>query len=154
MKLTNKRIALTPSVEIGVRQDGGDAETGTGMDLGAGVVFADGVSGLAIDLHVRRILAHEAEGFAENGFSIAVSYDARPSTPLGFSARVAPGWGADATGGAETLWDRETMGGLGHDHPMGGGNRLDAEAGYRLALGSRFVGTPRVGVRTSRHGRD
>ena len=28
------RMALTPSVEVGIRQDGGDAETGTGMDVG------------------------------------------------------------------------------------------------------------------------
>ena len=35
------RMALTPSVEVGIRQDGGDAETGTGMDVGAGLVFAD-----------------------------------------------------------------------------------------------------------------
>ena len=37
------RMALTPSVEVGIRQDGGDAETGTGMDVGAGLVFADAV---------------------------------------------------------------------------------------------------------------
>ena len=36
------RMALTPSVEIGIRQDGGDAETGRGMDVGAGLVLADG----------------------------------------------------------------------------------------------------------------
>ena len=39
------RLALTPSVEIGIRQDGGDAETGRGVDLGAGLVLADGVTG-------------------------------------------------------------------------------------------------------------
>ena len=51
-----KRMALTPSVEIGIRQDGGDAETGRGMDLGAGLVLADGVTGLAVDIRVRRLL--------------------------------------------------------------------------------------------------
>ena len=34
------------------------------------------------------------------------------------------------------------------------GSRLDAEVGYGLPLGSRFVGTPRVGVGTSEMGRD
>ena len=148
------RIALSPSVEIGIRQDGGDAETGAGMDLGAGVVFADGGSGLSVDLRIRRLLMHQAEGFAESGFSISVSYDPLPSTPLGFNARVAPGWGTDTMSGAEGLWGRETMGGMGHDYLMGGGNRLDAEAGYGLALGSRLVGTPRVGMRASQYGRD
>ena len=36
----------------------------------------------------------------------------------------------------------------------GGGNRLDTEVGYGLAIGARFVGTPRVGLRTSEHGRE
>ena len=38
-----KRMALTRSIEMRIRQDGGDAETGRGMDLGAGLALADGV---------------------------------------------------------------------------------------------------------------
>ena len=34
------------------------------------------------------------------------------------------------------------------------GNRLDGEVGYGLPVGSRFVGTPRVGFSTSAYGRD
>ena len=144
------RMALTPSVEIGIRQDGGDAETGRGMDLGAGLVLADGVTGLAVDIRVRRLLVHQAEGFAESGMSISVSYNPTPSTPLGFTARVSPAWGGDAMSGAEALWGRESMSGMGQDQLLGGGgNRLDTEVGYGLPIGSRFVGTPRAGVRTS-----
>ena len=149
------RLALTPSVEIGIRQDGGDAETGRGMDLGAGLVLADGVTGLAIDIRVRRLLVHQAEGFAENGISISVSYNPTPSTPLGFTARVSPAWGGDAMSGAEALWGRESMAGMSHNPLMnGGGQRLDTEVGYGMPIGSRFVGTPRAGVRTSEYGRD
>ena len=149
------RMALTPSVEIGIRQDGGDAETGRGMDLGAGLVLADGVTGLAVDIRVRRLLVHQAEGFAESGMSISVSYNPTPSTPLGFTARVSPAWGGDAMSGAEALWGRESMAGMGNDPLMnGGGQRLDTEVGYGLPIGSRFVGTPRAGVRTSEYGRD
>ncbi len=149
------RMALTPSVEIGIRQDGGDAETGRGMDLGAGLVLADGGTGLAVDIRVRRLLVHQAEGFAESGMSISVSYNPTPSTPLGFTARVSPAWGGDAMSGAEALWGRESMGGMSHDPLMnGGGQRLDTEVGYGLPIGSRFVGTPRAGIRTSEYGRD
>ena len=57
--------------------------------------------------------------------------------------------------GAEALWGRESMGGMGQDHLLGGGgNRLDTEVGYGLPIGARFVGTPRVGLRTSEYGRD
>ena len=150
-----ERMALTPSVEVGIRQDGGDAETGTGMDVGAGLVFADAVTGLSVDVRVRTLVVHQAEGFAERGVSIAVSYNPTPSTPLGFSASVSPAWGGDAMSGAEALWGRETMGGMGQDQLLGGsGNRLDTVVGYGLPIGARFVGTPRVGLRTSEYGRD
>ena len=149
------RMALTPSVEVGIRHDGGDAETGTGMDVGAGLVFADAVTGLSVDVRVRRLVVHQADGFTEHGLSISVSYNPTPTTPLGFTARVSPAWGGDAMSGAEALWGRESMGGMGHESVMGsGGNRLDTEVGYGLPIGSRFVGTPRAGVRTSEYGRD
>ena len=149
------RMALTPSVEVGIRQDGGDAETGTGMDVGAGLVFADAVTGLSVDVRVRRLVVHQADGFAEHGLSISVSYNPTPTTPLGFTARLSPAWGGDAMSGAEALWGRESMGGMGHASVRGsGGHRLDTEVGYGLPIGSRFVGTPRAGVRTSEYGRD
>ena len=152
------RMALTPSVEIGLRQDGGDAEVGRGLDVGAGLVLADGVTGLAVDVRIRRLLVHQAAGFAESGMAVSVSYDPTPETPLGLTARVSPSWGGDAMSGAEALWDQETMGGMsGRNDPLragAGGARLDTEIGYGLPIGQRFVGTPRVGVLTSEHGRE
>ena len=103
-------LALTPSVEVGFRHDGGDADTGTGMDLGAGLVLTDAVTGLRIDLRVRTPIVHEAEGFQERGMSISVSYDPTPATPLGFTARVAPAWGGETASGAEALWGGENIG--------------------------------------------
>ena len=68
-------------------------------------------------------------------------------------ARVAPSWGGQATSGAEALWGRETMGGM-SPGGVASDNRLDGEVGYGLPVGSRFVGTPRVGFSTSEYGRD
>ena len=151
------RMAFTPSVELGIRQDGGDAEVGRGLDVGLGLVLADGVTGLAVDVRIRRLLVHEAAGFAESGMAVSVSYDPSPKTPFGFTARVSPAWGGDAMSGADALWGRETIGGMGQSQNAllgGGGKRLDTEVGYGLPLGGRFVGTPRAGVRTSEYGRD
>ena len=147
------RLSLRPNVEVGLRYDGGDAETGAGMDVGAGLGFADSGMGLAVDVHVRTLLVHQAEGFSERGMALALSYDPTPSTPLGITARVAPSWGGQAQSGAAALWGRETMGGLA---PGGAaqGYRLNGEVGYGLAVGRRFVGTPRVGFATSEHSRD
>ena len=145
------RLSLTPSVEVGLRHDGGDAETGAGMDVGGGLAVSDPSTGLTVDVRVRTLVAHQAEGFRERGVAVSLSYDPAPSTPLGFVARVAPSWGGEATGGAEALWGRETMAGL-TQGGFGSGDRLDAEVGYGLPVGSRLVGTPRFAVGTSGHG--
>ena len=147
------RVSFKPSVEVGLRHDGGDAETGAGMDVGGGLVVSDRATGLAVDVRVRTLLVHQAEGFSERGVSLSLSYNPTPSSPLGFRAKVAPSWGGQATSGAEALWGRETMGGLAHGG-LAQGNRFDGEVGYGLPVGSRFVGTPRVGVGTSEMGRD
>ncbi len=96
---------------------------------------------------------HEDAGFRERGVALSLSYDPTPSTPLGFNARVAPSWGGQAASGAEALWGRDTMAGMAHG-AVAQGNRMDAEVGYGLPVGSRFVGTPRVGFGASDYGRD
>ena len=145
-------LSLKPLVEVGLRHDGGDAETGAGMDVGGGVMVSS-PSGLSVDVRVRMLLAHQAEGFSERGMSVSLSYNPRPSTPLGFSGKVAPSWGGQAAGGAQALWGRETMAGMGRGG-VAAGNRLDGEVGYGLPVGRRFVGTPRVGFSASEYGRD
>ena len=147
------RLSLTPSVEVGLRHDGGDAETGAGMDVGAGLVVSDAGTGLAVDVRVRTLLVHQDEDFSERGVAVSLSYNPTPSTPLGFLARVAPSWGGQAMSGAEALWGRETMAGMAH-LGVAQGNSLDAEVGYGLPMGTRFMGTPKLGLRTSEYGQD
>ena len=108
-----------------------------------------------MDLRIRRLVVHQDENFGERGMSIAITWNPRPSTPLGFSARVTPAWGGETMSGAEALWSRDTMGGLAPNAMLGtGGNRLDTEVAYGLPMGRRFVRTPRAGVRTSDYGRN
>ena len=147
------RLSLKPSVEVGLRHDGGDAETGAGMDVGLGLVVSDSSTGLAVDVRVRTLLVHQAEGFSERGVALSLSYNPTAATPLGFTAKVVPSWGGQATSGAEALWGRETMAGMAHGG-VAQGNRLDGEVSYGLPVGSRLVGTPRVGFSTSEYGRD
>ena len=148
------RLSLTPSVEVGLRRDGGDAETGAGMDVGGGLAFTDTVTGLSLDVRVRTLVVHQAEGFAERGMSLSFGWDPTPSSPLGLTARVAPSWGGQARGGAEALWGGQMAYGMGSHQMYGSGDRVDAEVGYGLPVGARFVGTPRVGLTTSQYGRD
>ena len=148
------RVSLTPSVEVGLRQDGGDAETGAGMDVGGGLAFTDTVTGLSLDVRVRTLVVHQAEGFSERGMSLSFGWDPTPSSPLGLTARVAPSWGGQAQGGADALWGNQMTYGTGSHQMHEGGERVDAEVGYGLPVGARFVGTPKVGVSTSAYGRD
>ena len=150
-------IALQPSLELGLRRDGGDAETGAGADVAGSLIVSDPWTGLSVDVRVRTLLVHQDEGFRERGVSVSFSYDPTPSTPLGLKARVAPSWGGQAMSGADALWGRDTMEGLGAaglGSGPGSGDRIDAELGYALPVGSRLVGTPRFGVTTSEYGRD
>ena len=148
------RLSLTPSVEVGLRHDAGDAETGAGMDLGGGLVVSDAGTGLGVDVRVRMLVVHQAEGFRERGIALTLSYNPTPATPLGFNARVAPSWGGQAMSGAEALWGREPMAGMAHGGGIASGNRLDGEVGYGLPIGNRFVGTLRVGFGASEYGKD
>ena len=137
---------FVPSFEVGVRRDGGDAETGFGADVGGGLAVQAG--GLVADLSARGLLAHEASGFREWGASAAFGYDPDPASPLGFTASLHQSWGASASGGADALLARTTMAGL--DGEEDGGfeavSRLEATLGYAMAaFGGRGVATPHLG---------
>ena len=146
-------LSLQPSLEVGLRRDGGDAETGAGVDIGGGLIVSDALTGLSADVRVRMLLAHQDEGFSERGLSIAFSFNPAPSTPLGFLAKMTPSWGGQATGGTEALWGRDTMTGLANGGHAAGGS-LAADLSYGMAVGGRLVGTPRIGFGTSGMGRD
>ena len=148
------RLSLTPSVEVGLRRDGGDAETGAGMDIGSGLAFTDAVTGLSLDVRVRTLVVHQADGFRERGMSLSFGWDPTPSSPLGLTARVTPSWGGQAQGGAETLWRNQMAYGMGSHQMHGAGGQLNAEVGYGVPVGARFVGTPKVGLMSSAYGRD
>ena len=86
-------LVLTPSFEIGVRLDGGDAETGLGVDLGGGLAFAAPKQGIALDLKARGLVAHQAPGFREWGASASLAWDPRPSTDRGLALTLRQSWG-------------------------------------------------------------
>ena len=67
--------SVTPSVELGVRQDGGDAETGTGLETGFGVVFADPSLCLMMDATLSLLVAHQDSRYEEWGFTGSVRFD-------------------------------------------------------------------------------
>ena len=131
---------LTPTLQVGLRHDGGDAETGTGLEVGAGLRYLAGV--LTIEAQVRTLLAHEAGGYEEWGVSGAIRLSPDASG-LGASLAVLPAWGVPS-GGVAQLWSHSDASVLVSESaaaPAAG--RLDAELGYGLpALRGRGVLTP------------
>ena len=89
---------LTPTLEVGVRRDGGDAETGTGIDLGGTLRYADAALGLTAEASGRYLVAHEDDAYREWGASASVRIDPGADR-RGLTLSVAPSWGAAATGG-------------------------------------------------------
>ena len=86
----SERMSLRTTVETGIRQDAGDAETGAGIEVGAGLALNDRASGLTVNVHMRTLVVHQAAGFREHGVAVSISYDPAPASRLGFSARVSP----------------------------------------------------------------
>ena len=58
----NPGRTLTPSLELGLRHDEGDAETGLGLEAGARLRYLDAATGVALEAGVRRLLVHEDDG--------------------------------------------------------------------------------------------
>ena len=52
---------VTPKLEGGLRHDGGDAETGFGVELGGGLAWNDPRAGLSIDIEGRTLIAHDSD---------------------------------------------------------------------------------------------
>ncbi len=139
---------LTPSVELGVRHDGGEGGSGTGMEVGAGVGWADPSRGLDVALRVHGLAAHAGEGHREWGVSGWLRV-VPGAAGRGLSMSLTPSWGA-APGGSERLWRMPEASRLAANDNAAPSGRLDAEVGYGMAvLGGRFTGTPNLGFGVS-----
>ena len=139
---------LTPSLEFGLRHDGGDAETGFGADFGAGLALTAPSRGLSAEIRARGLLTHEADGMREWGVSGTLAWDPAPDSDRGLSLSLSQTVGAQASGGADALLARPTLAGLGTEEDEGPlGRRLDARLGYGLGVfDDRWTATPELGL--------
>ena len=138
-------MGLAPSVALGLRHDGGDAERGFGADIGGGVGWTDPGRGVTAELRGRGLLSHEASGLRERGVSGALSWEPG-SGGRGPRLRVSQTMGGASSGGPAALLGRGTLAGLG----AGEGSearRFELELGYGVGvLGERWTATPELGL--------
>ena len=150
---------LTPSLELGLRHDGGDAETGFGLDLGGGIVLSHPERGLQAELRGRGLLSHAAEGFRDRGFSGSLSWQQQPDSELGAALSLSQTMGGSSSGGADALLSHVTLQGLADNDSSGNDHlenqRLELQLSYGfLAFGDRFTLTPELGLGLYDSGRD
>ena len=127
---------LEPSLEVGVRHDGGDGETGFGAELGGGVRYSNPVMGLTLEGRARTLVGRDSYGeWGVNGLIRLERGNGR-----GLSFNLSPGYGKTGSG-TQRLWQQ----GL-HDKIDGErdyGARMDLRLGYGLpAFGGRGLLTP------------
>ena len=158
VRLSNGWV-MTPAVELGLRHDGGDAETGFGLDVGAGLVWRAERLGLSAEIRGRGLVTHEASGFRDVGLSGSLAW--RPAVDeRGPSVSLAQTYGGSSSGGVGALLERGTLSGLsatGAGEALDGlhRQRLEARFGYGVpAFGDTFTWIPEVGVGVSETGRD
>ena len=144
---------LTPKLELGMRQDGGDAETGFGVELGGGLAWVDPTLGLSLDVSGRTLIAHGNDDLKDRGFAASLAFDPDPATARGPSLTLTQNWGGQARGGLDALFTPQTL-----DRRSGSGEtaaRWQAEAAYGFpAFSGRFTGSPHVGLGLATGARD
>ena len=133
--------SLIPWGEVGLRHDGGDGESGAGLELGGGLRHRNPAAGLTVEGHGRGLLIHRGT-LREWGVGGLVRF-APKAGGRGLSVSLMPTWGESASG-VQQLWERGATDPHLHSAP---GARLDAEFGYGFgALRDRSVLTPYGGL--------
>ena len=133
---------LTPSLELGLRHDGGDGATGGGVEVGGSLRYRNPAKGLTIEGR-GRVLAGQGD-YREWGLGGSFRLDPGVGGH-GISLSMASAYG-DTASGVDRLWDQE-IAELATDETAGNDNvpqmRLDVEFGYGLsALGGHGLLTP------------
>ena len=144
---------LTPSLEVGIRSDGGDGESGTGAELGGGLRYSKPGGALTVAGNIRTLLANDSYSEYGADFSVRLS----PQSGRGLSLSLNPVWG-ETQSAAERLWDdgiNETAGEITGDTALR--SSVDTEVGYGMAatmLGSPGLLTPYAGMIATDDGTD
>ncbi|HBP54093.1 MAG TPA: hypothetical protein DD643_07025 [Synechococcus sp. UBA8638] len=118
--------ALLPSLEIGLRQDGGAAEIGYGVELGAGLSWTAPPQGISAEVKGRTLLSHTEEQFREQGLALSFAWNPSPSNrgpslSMGYTT-------AAATSGMDALLNHAVLEGVAT--PGANGQQFEAKLAY------------------------
>ena len=143
---------LTPKLEVGARHDGGDAETGFGIEIGGGIAWSDPALGLSLDVSGRTLIAHGNDDLKDRGYAASLAFDPAPATKRGPSLSLRQEFGGQASGGLDALFQPATLEDRTGSEAT---SRWAMEAAYGFpAFGGRWTGSPHVGLGFATAARD
>ena len=132
----------TPRLSLGLRHDGGDAETGLGLEIGGGFDWRDASGGLSFGVEGRALALHDDGDYRDWGVGLNFSYDPRPDTQRGFSMVFTQGLGVSTSGDVTSLMTSGSFP-TGYDS-SDGESRWSVEASHGTSRGLGMVSSPYV----------
>ncbi len=134
--MASEQGRLGVNLELGERWDGGDAQTGWGTEVGAGLDYRHAGLGLGVAVQGQYLLVHSAQSLEEKGVSLTLEF-APGVQGKGLSLALRPAWGAYPGGAGELLNNEALLRGTERQAGLGSASeRLDLEWGYGLGLRS------------------
>ncbi len=132
--------SLTLSGEAGLRWDGGDGDTGTGIEMGGTAEYRNPATRMKLVATGRALLDHESDR-KEWGAGLTAGYrlDSR-ETGLTYRSSLSHG---QPESEVDSLWDSRVASRTSEDKELT--TRLDAEVGYRM-FGTSGLHTPYAGI--------
>ena len=94
---------ILPSLELGMRHDGGDGATGNGVEIGAGLRYHNATRGLTLETRLRALLSHSGDT-KDQGLSATLNLTPGADRQ-GLSLTLTPAYG-NATSGVQNLWNK------------------------------------------------
>ena len=138
---------LTPSLEVGVRHDGGDGSRGVGLEFGGELRYLDPELGLTLEARTRWLAAHR-DDLGEWGVGGMILFEPG-ADKRGITFSLTSSWG-ETQSGTRQLWERGLTDAPVNENSLAyrpRGGVLDVELGYGLpVLSGRGLLTPYVRV--------
>ena len=95
--------SATPFVEVSGRFDGGDGQTGGGLELAGGLRILNPESGFGLEAKGRILAMHTGDGYSESGIGVTASFEPG-AAGRGITFRLSPRWGGSADS-TDLFWD-------------------------------------------------
>ena len=119
---------LSPFGQVSTRYDGGDGETGSGMEVSGGVRYHRGR--MSFETGARMLWAGAGD-YEESGWNVALALQPREAG-RGLSMSLSPTWGAAQHRALEALWRPDALSVLDDGAAPEGGDGMRTSIGYGL----------------------